>query len=79
MTDPVLRRAAAAGDEVPAPLARYLSRVREAALRIGDADIDELRSAGHGEEEIFELTVAAAVGAALLRLDAGLAAVRGGD
>ena len=40
-----------------------------------DGDVDGLRAAGYSEDEIFELTVAAAYGAARKRLDAGLAAM----
>ena len=53
------RRAAAAtpGAELPPELASYVTRVRDASYRITDADIAALRTAGHGEEEIFELTI----------------------
>ena len=71
------RAAAASGGDLPDPLASYLTKVREASYRIADADIADLRTAGHGEEEIFELTIAAAFGAALRSLDAGSRAVRG--
>ena len=40
--------------------------------RVTDEDVAELRSSGLSEDEIFELTVAAAVGAGLERLYAGL-------
>ena len=73
-------RAAAAtpGAELPSSeLASYLTRVREASYRITDADVDALRRAGHDEEEIFELTVAAALGVAMVSRDAGLRALRG--
>ncbi len=77
MTTPATRGTAAAGDELPGPLGLYLAKVREASFRISDADVADLSTAGHGEEEIFELTIAAALGAALQRRDAGLAALRG--
>ena len=54
----------------------YRDTVRRHAYRVTDAQVDELRAAGLDEDEIFELTVAAAVGAGLDRLDAGLAAMR---
>ena len=76
VTDRASRRAAAAGDELAAPLGAYLSKVRDASYRISDSDFADLRTAGYGEEELFELTIAAALGAALLRRDAGLAALR---
>ena len=79
VTEKATRAAAATpGAELPSPeLASYLTRVREASYRIADADVDALRTAGHGEEEIFELTVAAALGAAVVSRDAGLRALRG--
>ncbi|MEI8411810.1 hypothetical protein [Kribbella sp. CCNWLW201] len=41
-----------------------------------DADVAELRAVGVSEDEIFEITVAAALGAACHRLDAGLRVLR---
>ena len=79
VTAPALRRTAAAGGDVPAPLGPYLAKVREASFRISDADVADLRTAGYGEEELFELTIAAALGAALQRRDAGLAALLAGS
>ena len=76
VTDPASRNAAAGGQELPAPAGAYLAKVRDASYRITDADVAGLRAAGYGEEEIFELTVAAALGAALRQRDAGLAALR---
>jgi alkylhydroperoxidase family enzyme len=55
----------------------YAEKVRNHSYRVTDADIAALKGAGRTEEEIFEITVAAAMGAALHRLDAGLRAVRG--
>jgi len=78
-TDAGLRRAAAGGDLLPEPWAPYAGKVRERSYRVTDDDVASLRAAGRSEEEIFEITVAAALGAALHRLDAGLRAVRGGE
>jgi hypothetical protein len=41
------------------------------------AAVDKLTAAGRSDDEIFELTVAAAVGSATARLEAGLSALRG--
>jgi alkylhydroperoxidase family enzyme len=71
-TDPVVRKAAGAGDPLPEPWPAYATLVRDASYRVTDADVDRLKSAGHTEDEIFEITVAAAVGAALRSYDAGL-------
>ena len=73
------RAAAASVDGVPPPLDAYVAKVDGAAYRITDADVAALKAAGCSEEEIFEVTVAAAVGAALRGLDAGMRAMRGGS
>jgi AhpD family alkylhydroperoxidase len=75
-TDPALRRAVAAGDPISEPWMSYAAMVRDESYRVTDADVTRLRAAGHTEDEIFEVTVAGAVGAALTSLDAGLRALR---
>jgi alkylhydroperoxidase family enzyme len=72
-TDTKLRRAAATRGEVPASLASYLDKVHDAAHAITDADVDALKAAGHDDDAIFELTVAAAIGAASHRAERVLA------
>jgi alkylhydroperoxidase family enzyme len=74
-TDPVLRTAAATGDAVPEPWRSYTETVRDASYKVTDADIARLVSAEHTEDQIFEVTVAAAVGAALRTYDAGRHAI----
>jgi alkylhydroperoxidase family enzyme len=76
-TDPATRSAAATGGSLPEPLGSYAAMVRDEAYRVTDQDVERLKAAGHSEDEIFEVTVAAAVGAALRSLDAGLRAARG--
>jgi hypothetical protein len=64
-------RAAAAGQRgAPEVMAPYLAKVRERAYAVTDADVEALKAAGIGEEEIFERTVRAAIGEGLRRLDA---------
>lgn len=70
-TSPALRTAAAAGGALPEPLQAYTKKVREASFKITEADFAALAEAGHSEDEAFEITVAAAVGAALRSFDAG--------
>lgn len=72
-----LRRAALHNRGVPAPLAAYVDKVARHAYRVTDADVAALQQAGHSDDSLFEITVAAAVGAALHRLDRGMAALRG--
>lgn len=71
-----LREAARTDREAPAELASYLEKVRLHAYKVTDADVQQLKDAGFSEDEIFEETVAAAVGAGLARLEAGLATLR---
>jgi hypothetical protein len=78
-SDPAVR-AAAASDGPPAePLRSYAAKVRDESYRVTDADVEALRAAGISEDEIFEVAVAAALGAACHRLDAGLRALREED
>lgn len=71
VTDPALRTSAATGEPMPEPWQSYAATVRDASDTITDADIAKLTEAGHSEDEIFEITCAAAVGAALRSFDAG--------
>jgi alkylhydroperoxidase family enzyme len=83
-----LRRAAAARSgelafgraetRVPEDLAPYLDKVALHAYKVVDDDIDALRGRGYSEDALFELTVAAAVGAGLARLETGLRAIGSG-
>ena len=66
---------AAAPAPVPPALAGYIDKVALHAYRIADADLGALRQAGNADDALFEVTVAAAVGAALGRLERGLAAL----
>lgn len=70
-TDPALRAAAASGGPLPEPWQSYAAAVRDASYKITDTDADRLTAAGHTEDQIFEVTVAAAAGAALHGFDAG--------
>lgn len=55
----------------------YLKKVTLHAYKTMDEDVDRLKAAGHSEDEIFELTLSAALGAGLARLDYGLTALKG--
>jgi len=56
----------------PSSLEPYLSKVRDRAYTITDGDVEALKEAGCSEDEIFEQTVAVAIGQGLRRLDAAL-------
>jgi alkylhydroperoxidase family enzyme len=75
--EPEVRRAAAANRDVPQALAGYVDKVNRHAYKVTDEDVDQLRQAGYSEDQIFELTVAAAYGAARLRLGRALDAMAG--
>ncbi len=77
MAEPIdeLRAVVATASPEPPGLAPYLEKVRSRAFTVTDADVAALIAAGHSEEEIFEHTVAVAVGEGLRRLDAGLGAI----
>jgi hypothetical protein len=94
VTDPSLRRAVFArsaelsggataeartgAGEIPGDLREYVDTVALHAYRITDENLQELRHAGYSEDAIFEISVAAAVGAGLARLERGLGILRGG-
>ena len=69
------QRSAAESAAPTGPADAYLDKVRLAAYRIVDRDIDALREAGLTEDAIFELTVAAALGEATRILDRSVGAL----
>jgi alkylhydroperoxidase family enzyme len=74
MDDPIdeLRAVVAATPPARPELARYLAQVRLRAYTITNEDVDALKEAGVSEDEIFEQTVATAIGEGLHRLDAAM-------
>ncbi|MCV7434143.1 carboxymuconolactone decarboxylase family protein [Mycolicibacterium bacteremicum] len=71
VTGPALRTAAVTGEGLPTEWSDYGGKVRNTSYAIDDDDVGRLRAAGHSEDEIFEVTVAAAVGAATSRFRDG--------
>lgn len=61
---------------VPAEWQPYLDKVIHHAYRITDRETADLQRQGHSEEAIVELTVLAALGAGVARLEQGLAALQ---
>jgi hypothetical protein len=72
--DPALRSAASRNQaaELPPELAAYVDKIERHAYKVTDDEVAALKR-NYSEDQLFEITVAAAVGAALRRLDAGLA------
>jgi len=64
---------------VPPEVVGYITKVALHAYRTTDKDIVALRTAGYSEDAIFEITLSAALGAGLARLERGLAALKGGQ
>jgi hypothetical protein len=62
---------------IPADVAEFADKVAGAAWRITGEDVAALLQSGCSEDEIFEVSVSAALGAASARLERGLAALRG--
>ena len=62
-------------DELPASIRRYVEKVRQNAWKVSDADVQGLKDDGFSEDAIFEITAAAAAGAAIMRLERGLIAL----
>lgn len=77
VTSPAARAAAAgtASAGVPAAFGGLLDKIRTAAYRVTDDDIQALTAAGLTDDEIFELTIATTVGVARRRHDAAMAAI----
>jgi hypothetical protein len=77
-TETGARSAAASGRALTEPLGSYVGKVRDQSYRITDTDIEMLTAAGLSEDEVFEITVATAVGAALRGLDTGMRVLQEG-
>jgi hypothetical protein len=69
--------AGGAGKDPDAKLAAYLTKVEQRAYQITDGEVRELLAAGHGQDEIFEATVGAALTTSIAQMEAGLAALEG--
>ena len=63
-------------DYIPAELTGYVKKVALHAYKTTDEDIAGLHQAGYSEDEIFEITLSAALGAGLARLERGFAALK---
>ena len=74
--DPTLRQAVASSGDIPPELRPLVEKIRRHAYRVTDADLDALKSA-YTDDQIFEIVVSAALGAAQERLKAGMSALAG--
>ena len=64
---------------VPAVLRPYVEKVARFAYKVTDDDVQALLRHGYSEDAVFEITVSAALGAGLGRLEAGLTALKGAE
>ncbi len=67
--DIAFRQAAGAADDLPEAAGSYLKKVFYSAFKVTDRDFSDLRAGGFSDEQIFEMTVCAAIGAGSVRLD----------
>ncbi len=69
------RQRAYDGEGAAGAVATYVGKVKANAYEITDEDVAALRGAGLDDDQIFELTVAAAIGQAQRQYDAAVAAL----
>ncbi len=63
--------------DVPQPLQALVQKVAYRSAQVTDGDLEAVQAAGHSDNQIFELIVCAAVGAATRQYESGLAALDG--
>lgn len=73
-SQPSVRRAAFEGRAVPADLQTLIDKVRSHAYKVTDDDLERVQR-GYGDDALFEIIVATALGASERRLLAGLEAL----
>jgi len=61
--------------EVPENLTALVEKIARRPWTVTDDDILQAREAGYSEDQVYELVLAAATGAGVRRLDAGLRAI----
>ena len=67
--EPAIRQTISEGQSPSGPLGAYARKVAEHAYLVTDEDIAELHRVHYTDDQIFEATVCAALGAGLLRLE----------
>ncbi len=63
--------------KIPLELESYVDKVSNQAFKVIDEDINALLQAGYSEDAVFEITLSAALGAGVGRLNQGLNALKG--
>lgn len=72
-----VRQACGSGTQIGGTLGRYVNKVAQRDYKNIDACIADLRSKGYSDDQIFEATVSAAVGAGVKRLQLALQSFHG--
>lgn len=72
---PAVRRRASRQEAIVGALGGYVQKVAGRACTVTDDDVDALIEAGYTQDQIFEATVSAALGAGLIRMKSGHAAL----
>lgn len=65
--------------EIPTALASYIEKLTHSPYKVIERDLNALRDAGYSEDQIFELTLAGALGAAAGRYERTLDLLYGDD
>ncbi len=76
VTSVEVRRAAAERRNVPERFVAYVDTIHDHAYQVSDRTVADLRAMGASQDEVFEVTISAAFGAARDRLEAGLTGLR---
>jgi hypothetical protein len=71
----VLERNRFGAGQVPDALQELVDKVADHPWTVNDEDFAQLRAAGYSEGQLYEITLAAALGSGLERFDAGLRAI----
>ena len=79
-TEPVFRRQILEWNRfgsgpLPESIQPLVEKIGQCPWTVDDQDFARLRAAGYSESQLYELTLAAALGAGLKRFDAGLRAI----
>jgi len=75
--DVKIREAAGAGAEISGTLGEFIKKIAQADYEGIGGHITDLHREGYSDDQIFEATISAAVGAGVRRLKLGLSALRG--
>jgi alkylhydroperoxidase family enzyme len=71
----VLERTRSGEGQIPEALRDYVKQIADRPWTVSDEDFARLHAAGYSEAQLYEVTLAAALGAGLQRFDAGLRAL----